>query len=553
MRCLLPLTLSLACALALPAQAEAFCGFYVAGADTQLFNDATMVVMMRQGRRTVLSMQNSYKGPPENFAMVVPVPVVLEEQDVKILAPEVFDRVDHLAAPRLVEYWEMDPCAKPVKKKRSKMAPKSAGGGALRLEGSAEDLGVTIEAQFEVGEYEVVVLSAQDSMGLDTWLRQENYSIPAGAESLLRPYVQSGHKFFVAKVDVSKVKFVDGRVALSPLRVHYDSDDFSLPIRLGLINAGAAQDLIVHILADTRYEVANYPNVAIPTNLEVKDQTRKNFGGFYASLFDNTMRQHPGAVVTEYAWAATSCDPCPEPPLTGSELMTLGQDVLPQQGGSMTLTRLHARYDASNLGNDLVFQIADPIVGGREHVVDDKGKLEQGAVVQQGGWNNFQGRYIIRHKWKGPIKCAKPIRNRWGGPWKGAGGAGSASAVAEDTAFAPRTLKLNSYVQSKDRARTSVDLLSEGDPSIAPAPVPEAAPEPEPEEQPNDTAVEEPSAEQPSADPDPEGGPATIDDSSSGSAHCSVRSSEDDESPAGPLGLALLGLLGLVRRRRTRS
>src|SRR5688572_24713427 len=96
-----------------PVSAEAFCGFYVAGADTKLYNNATMVVMMRDGTRTVLAMQNNYQGPPENFAMVVPVPVVLSEETVKTLERAVFDRVDQLAAPRLVEYWEEDPCYEP--------------------------------------------------------------------------------------------------------------------------------------------------------------------------------------------------------------------------------------------------------------------------------------------------------------------------------------------------------------------------------------------------------------------------------------------------------
>ena len=58
-------------------RAEAFCGFYISGADAKLFNNATQVVLMREGTRTVLSMQNNYEGPPEKFAMVVPVPVVL--------------------------------------------------------------------------------------------------------------------------------------------------------------------------------------------------------------------------------------------------------------------------------------------------------------------------------------------------------------------------------------------------------------------------------------------------------------------------------------------
>jgi hypothetical protein len=53
--------------------AYAFCGFYVAGSNQKMFNDATQVVLMREGTRTVLSMQNDYRGPLEDFAMVITV------------------------------------------------------------------------------------------------------------------------------------------------------------------------------------------------------------------------------------------------------------------------------------------------------------------------------------------------------------------------------------------------------------------------------------------------------------------------------------------------
>ena len=108
--------LAAACALGAPREAAAFCGFYVSGGDAKLYNNATLVVLMRDGTRTVLSMQNNYQGPPANFAMVVPVPVVLQKDDVKTLPREIFDRVDQLAAPRLVEYWEMDPCYREPKR-----------------------------------------------------------------------------------------------------------------------------------------------------------------------------------------------------------------------------------------------------------------------------------------------------------------------------------------------------------------------------------------------------------------------------------------------------
>src|SRR5436190_8262886 len=92
------------------ATARAFCGFFVSGADAALYNNASKVVLMRKGNRTVLTMSNNYKGPTESFAMVVPVPVVLKKEEVRTLEPDVFTHIDQLSAPRLVEYWEQDPC-----------------------------------------------------------------------------------------------------------------------------------------------------------------------------------------------------------------------------------------------------------------------------------------------------------------------------------------------------------------------------------------------------------------------------------------------------------
>jgi MYXO-CTERM domain-containing protein len=530
-----------------PLPAEAFCGFYVAGADANLYNDATLVVLMRDGTRTVLSMQNDYQGPPEDFALVIPVPVVLQEGDVKTLPKEVFDRVDKLAAPRLVEYWEEDPCAPRMEYKNM---VRKGGSGVVESAGAipAGELGVKIEAQFEVAEYQIVVLSAQDSTGLDTWLKQEKYNIPEGAGPILEPYVQSGMKFFVAKVDSKKVKFENGRATLSPLRFHYDSPEFSLPVRLGLINAKGPQDLLIHVLAkNQRYQVANYPNAMIPTNLEVKELTKAQFGKFYVSLFDHTLEQTPKAVITEYSWAAGSCDPCPEPALTLEELVTLGADVLPSYADSIgkslqsqtplddslqwsvpnefVLTRLHARYDASSLGEDLVFSEAPAIVGGREFMQTD-GKLEQGAVEQAGGSNNFQARYIIRHPWTGEIKCQNPERGIWGGP---PDGAGNQPTVARQLAFEARDASLGSFVTAE--SGKLIGIAATDSPATPEEP---ATDKPVTDDKPAETKPAD--AKQPAAKPDAAKGCA-----------CEV----GDEAPQGS-GWTLLGLFGLLGLRRGR-
>jgi hypothetical protein len=423
--------------LCIAPRSEAFCGFFVAGSNTKLTNSASQVALVRQGNHTTMTLSNTYQGPPENFAMVVPVPVVLQEADVKVLERSVFDHIDGLSAPRLVEYWEQDPCRvryprKGAKYKKSEDLDDLVN-GAEREDGA--HLGVKIEAKFAVGEYQILILSAKDSGGLETWLRQSHYSIPDGAAAALAPYVASQMKFFVAKVDIKKVhKNAQGELQLSPLRVSFESQELRLPVRLGLLNAGAKQDLIVYVLApDKRYEVANYPNVFIPTNLDVVDAVRKDFASFYAELFDATLAPRQGkAVVTEYAWQTTSCDPCPTPPLDDSEVEILGGDLgrgvvdgsnvqsklgrSPYAAGAgWVLTRLHARYDKSTLSDDLIFREAPPMVGGRANW----NGTSADAGVQASSVNNFQGRYIIRHYWQGAVACTNPQFGEWGGPPSG--------------------------------------------------------------------------------------------------------------------------------------
>jgi hypothetical protein len=281
-----------------------------------------------------------------------------------------------------------------------------------------------------------VILSAKEATGLEDWLNLNGYKIPNDAQALLRPYIESGSKFFVAKVDPKKVQMVGGRAALSPLQFSYDSEEFSLPIRLGLANSSGKQDLIINILSDRRYEVANYKNVFIPTNFDVKKAVKTRFGEFYTALFDKTIEANPRSVVTEYVWETQpniKCDPCPPEVPTDADATALGADVIGGRlaQGYYTLTRLHARYGKDDMKDDLRFREAKPVTGGREQW--SRQGLEYGATPSTN--NFFQARYAIRHWWTGPMKCKSPVRGVWGGP---PDGAYHQTIAAGRTAFAPR-------------------------------------------------------------------------------------------------------------------
>lgn len=372
---------------------SAFCGFYVGKADTQLFNKASEVAITRHDNKTVITMANDFKGDVKEFAMVVPVPTVLEKDQIHIGDPAVLKHLADYSAPRLVEYFDENPCVRyELMERRSldmakNMAPASA---SARERDTA--LGVTVEAQYTIGEYDILILSAKESHGLETWLAEDGYKIPHGASTVLHSYLKQDMKFFVAKVNLTEQSKL-GFTHLRPIQIAFESPKFMLPIRLGTINADGAQELFIYTLTKQgRVETTNYRTVRLPEAQEVPLYVKDKFGDFYRDLFTQQVkREHERGVFLEYAWDMTWCDPCAANPLSAEELKNLGifwqeRPNGKQRGGTMPqaqnvfLTRLHVRYDAAHFPEDLMFQ-------------------------ETSDRNNFQARYILRHAWTGTDEC----------------------------------------------------------------------------------------------------------------------------------------------------
>jgi len=229
------------------AASHAFCGFYVGKADAQLFNEASQVIVVRDGDKTVVSMLNDYRGELKEFALVVPVPAVLQKGQINVGDQATFARIDAYSAPRLAEYYDGNPCDRRVLEMRRDAVAMSAPVPASAAPQSAKALGVTVEASYTVGEYDIVILSATQSDGLETWLRQSGYRIPAQSAKALAPYIRQNMKFFVARVNLAEQAKTGFRM-LRPLQFAYESEKFMLPIRLGMANANGPQDLIAYLL-----------------------------------------------------------------------------------------------------------------------------------------------------------------------------------------------------------------------------------------------------------------------------------------------------------------
>ena len=90
--------------------ASAFCGFYVAQADAKLFNKSSKVVLTRNGQQTAITMASDYEGEPSEFALVIPVPSFIKKDQISVVDTKTIDHLDAYTAPRLVEYFDPDPC-----------------------------------------------------------------------------------------------------------------------------------------------------------------------------------------------------------------------------------------------------------------------------------------------------------------------------------------------------------------------------------------------------------------------------------------------------------
>lgn len=382
-------------AVLLATTASAFCGFYVAKADASLFNDKSEVILVRDGLRTIITMSNDFKGDVRDFAMVVPVPVVLKESEIKVVDRSVFGKLDSYSSPRLVEYWDPNPCVRWQYAENEMMldaVAKDVAAAPSKAREEDKKYGVTIEAQYTVGEYDILILSATESTGLKEWLTTNGYRIPATAHEVLDPYIKSNLKFFVVKVDLDQPQAKNEY--LRPLQIRFSHEKFMLPIRLGMANSKGQQDMIVYAFTRTgRVECVNYRTVKVPTDRNIPLFAQQKFGPMYKDLFARAWkREGRNAVFLEYAWNVTpswggmKCDPCVGPPPMNQEFVDAGVDWAggPNGGNGQQVffTRLHVRYGRDKFPQDLMF-----------HVTPNQ--------------EQFQARYILTHPAQGDLTCSE--------------------------------------------------------------------------------------------------------------------------------------------------
>lgn len=341
-------------ALALVAPSFA-CPTVATGTPQGLTYDVARVAIARDGERTTFTVSVNPTGEAQDFALVMPIPGDLDIDSVKTLDSEIFERLEGQtgilempdAGCSTPDFGFRHPCP----------GDYGEGGGSDGADEEADDGSygnVEVEAQFLVGEYQITILSATESVDLFNWLAANEYHLDTATIPVLEDYIDQDMRFLAAKV-ADEATGADGS-SLSPLQMAYDSPMFGIPIRLAAQSSPGRQDMLIYAM--TAYEggvvgISNYDRMTVRDTCiwSYDEQDTSDFGDFYEERF-NAAWEEAGSAGWAVEWAGGNwdCNPCSGVQATPEDLMALGV----ADPGHHYLTRLHMRYTDQTADEDLV-------------------------------------------------------------------------------------------------------------------------------------------------------------------------------------------------------
>ena len=301
--------------------------------------DQRAVIIDRGGAETIV-LQTGYDGDASEFAWVIPTPTQLAGAGaVGTADPDLFRALDDLTAPR---YYQ----------------PAGGGSGVCGCSASDGSDGagppargdVTLWDSFSVENYDIAVLSAQESNDLATWLDDNGYGLSAGAENVLSYYVGRQWFFVAIKLRPSQVGGGGGAEELRPLALTFATSELVFPMRISRVSTTERVEVLLYVISDHRVRSSNYETAEI----EARSTWRgDSFEAVYDGWFERTITNAGGtALVVEFAGELPSWW-LNDPPF---------DDMMAGASGSY-VTRLRTRLTPAQMAEDITLV---PDVQGRD-------------------------------------------------------------------------------------------------------------------------------------------------------------------------------------------
>ncbi|EFH82374.1 DUF2330 domain-containing protein [Ktedonobacter racemifer] len=285
-RLLAPLSLALCCLLLLPASALACGGLFASTNQARVSQDTERLLITVGAHSTTLYEQIRYQGKAQDFAWVLPVPVVPSVDQ----APQaLFTSLEQLTAPRFVvpaartcDYADI---TRPHYSGMGAGAPNTTSSSNVNVYGSGA-----------VGPFAYDVIKSGDAGALTHWLQAHQYAVPASTQQFIQPYVAKNMYFLAMRLQAKA-----DTTSIAPVKITFPMvmKQIMIPIRLAATDINTRMNMEVSILANERFAPQNYQDIHID-----QDQitSTPNPGANYYQLIDTAIQKAGGyGFVTEYA------------------------------------------------------------------------------------------------------------------------------------------------------------------------------------------------------------------------------------------------------------
>lgn len=273
--------------LTLPPQVGRTCGMFVpAQVESNTAIDAQRALMIVRADSVELHLQPRATTDGTDFAWIIPVP---PGPTVALGDAAIFSALDELTTPHVT------------------VAASDSGGGGIGC-GSADKAGagnfgsngVQHFGGGTLGDYAYDIIGGQTVEAIEAWLDDNGYATPDGFAAAITPYVKQA---FVA---VKLVPGVSSDTDLQPLVVRFPRPlDGSLGYALGLsrLSTTDVAPVLLWVLADKRYRVANYASANLSTIVDVmKEQRARGEEADYQQAITQITTESAGRIAfTEFA------------------------------------------------------------------------------------------------------------------------------------------------------------------------------------------------------------------------------------------------------------
>jgi hypothetical protein len=258
--------------------------------------DAQRVLMVWKANTVDVHVSVRASTEKADFAWVLPVS---DKPELALGSIETFTALETLTKPQI----EIEPEGSGSPDDGSGFCNSSMGGVMAGADFSSGKSAAPVQVESgNIGDYEYDIVKADTVEEMITWLEEDGYAIPEGAEATLAPYVAASMSFVWVKLaersDLPSLTDLQPIILTVPRSVN---SKLSFPLALSASSASGTMGTQIYTLADKRYRVTNYASVDLQGVADRFWDLRFDFPT-YENVIDTLTAESGGRlVITEFA------------------------------------------------------------------------------------------------------------------------------------------------------------------------------------------------------------------------------------------------------------